>query len=298
MKQQVKKTNRKNAHLFGTIESSVLGIDNMDFIELYNQLQVDHDLNENSKYVYGEKGGLYEIKDSFYRDCDITSSQTDLKAAIDLMNPHRKLVAKIYPGGGYKPCFNNEIRAAEQLGMFCDYLEDTDDKTHIFIREYVEGDTLTDFIKAHPNLIDIDKVHIIMNILAAMDQLHKNNVLHCDLKTSNILIKDDYTVELFDFGAASVVQSFDQDNYPKYKYYVKYMPPELGRKGFKKAIEPRTDLFFLRYAMKKFNIKDLSDETRQIYQSISHDDPKDREDLLNIYHQFELIKESLKGKKH
>lgn len=284
---------RKNEHLFHTIESSVLGIENMDFLDLYDELNIEQELDENYKYVYGEKGGLYEIKDYFYEDCEIDSSQTDLKAAVDLLHPEKKLVAKIYPGGGYGPCFLNEISASEKLGIFYDYLEDDDDKTHIFIREYVEGDTLGDFVEKHENMDDEDRFLVLMNVIAAMDNLHHHHVLHCDLKTSNILIKNDLTVELFDFGASSVIENFAKENYPKYKYYVKYMPPELGRKGVKKPIDERTDAFFLKYVIKKLGLRNYSKSIEDLYAVIGNEYPEDRMYLYDIYKAVEKERDDL-----
>ncbi|MBT4962860.1 MAG: protein kinase [Francisellaceae bacterium] len=288
---------RKNANLFHTIEASVLGIENMEFFELYDNLKIEQELDENCKYVYGDKGGLYEIKDCFYQDCVIDSSQTDLKAAVDLLNPSRKLVAKIYPGGGYKPCFENEIQASEQLGIFYDYLEDDEDKTHIFIREYVDGKILSDFVHDNKDLSVSERIHVFLNIVAAMDILHHHHVLHCDLKTSNILIKEDFTVELFDFGAASIIDNFAEENYPRYKYYVKYMPPELGRKGFKKPIDQRTDVFFLKSIIRKLKLRNITDDIYRLYKKIGEDDPQNREYLYEIYKAFEATKDKLDANK-
>jgi serine/threonine protein kinase len=280
----------KNPCLFHTIKASVLGMGNMEFFELYDNLKINHELNENYKYMHGKKGGLYEIKDYFHQDCMIDSSQSDLKAATDLLNLERKLVAKIYPGGGYKTCFENELRASEQLGLFHDYLVDDEDRTHIFIREYLDGKILSDFIENHKDLSVSERIHILLNIIEAIDNLHNHHVLHCDLKTSNILIKEDFTIKLFDFGAASVVDNFEEKNYPKYKYHVNYMPPELGKKDFVKPIDQRTDVFFLRNILKKLKLKNITSEIYDLYEKIGEDDPGNRIHLHEIYKIFKNTK--------
>jgi len=39
-------------------------------------------------------------------------------------------------------------------------------------------------------------------IAVAMNYLHNQKILHCDLKSQNILVKDDWTIKLCDFGLA------------------------------------------------------------------------------------------------
>ena len=48
------------------------------------------------------------------------------------------------------------------------------------------------------------KLSIIESIAHGMNRLHERKVLHCDLKTKNILVGDDHKVKLCDFGMSKI----------------------------------------------------------------------------------------------
>ena len=48
------------------------------------------------------------------------------------------------------------------------------------------------------------KLSIIESIAHGMNHLHECKVLHCDLKTKNILVGDDHKVKLCDFGMSKI----------------------------------------------------------------------------------------------
>jgi serine/threonine protein kinase len=48
-----------------------------------------------------------------------------------------------------------------------------------------------------------------------MSYLHKKKILHCDLKSQNILITDDWNVKICDFGLARYKNKFDDENVGK-----------------------------------------------------------------------------------
>ena len=51
--------------------------------------------------------------------------------------------------------------------------------------------------------------HIIYNLLCAVKYLHESNVLHRDLKPANVLINEDCTVKLCDYGLARSISGID-----------------------------------------------------------------------------------------
>ena len=67
--------------------------------------------------------------------------------------------------------------------------------------EYAESD-LKKIIKSNINLEMQHTQHIIYNLLCAVKYLHESNVLHRDLKPANVLINEDCTVKLCDYGLA------------------------------------------------------------------------------------------------
>ncbi|CAD8070880.1 unnamed protein product [Paramecium sonneborni] len=74
-----------------------------------------------------------------------------------------------------------------------------------------------------------DEVFQIFNqILSGVDYLHKNNIVHRDLKFENILINEDGTLKLCDFGWAIKVQQLPVENVMCGT--TEYMPPEVVSK--------------------------------------------------------------------
>ena len=74
--------------------------------------------------------------------------------------------------------------------------------------EYAESD-LKKIIKSNINLEMQHTQHIIYNLLCAIKYLHESNVLHRDLKPANVLINEDCTVKLCDYGLARSISGID-----------------------------------------------------------------------------------------
>ena len=69
------------------------------------------------------------------------------------------------------------------------------------VMEYAESD-LKKVIKSSIHLQPIHIQTIVYNLLCAVKYLHESNVLHRDIKPANILVNEDCTVKLCDFGLA------------------------------------------------------------------------------------------------
>ena len=76
------------------------------------------------------------------------------------------------------------------------------------VMEYAESD-LKKIIKSSINLEMQHTQHIIYNLLCAVKYLHESNVLHRDLKPANVLINEDCTVKLCDYGLARSISGID-----------------------------------------------------------------------------------------
>ncbi|KAE9546915.1 hypothetical protein FO519_009873 [Halicephalobus sp. NKZ332] len=48
-------------------------------------------------------------------------------------------------------------------------------------------------------------IRFCFEITDAMIYLHSKNIIHCDLKANNILVKDEFTIEVADFGLAGIM---------------------------------------------------------------------------------------------
>lgn len=69
------------------------------------------------------------------------------------------------------------------------------------VMEYAESD-LKKIIKSNINLEMLHIQTIVYNLLCAIKYLHESNVLHRDLKPANVLINEDCSVKLCDYGLA------------------------------------------------------------------------------------------------
>jgi eukaryotic-like serine/threonine-protein kinase len=83
------------------------------------------------------------------------------------------------------------------------------DGTPFFVMEYVEGSPLTSFCKQH-NCTVAERLRLFREVCEAVLYAHQHAVIHRDLKPSNILVKDDGTVRLLDFGIAKQLENLGE----------------------------------------------------------------------------------------
>ncbi|MCI0616307.1 serine/threonine protein kinase, partial [bacterium] len=74
--------------------------------------------------------------------------------------------------------------------------------------EHVEGDTLRHYISSHEVTIQ-EVLDIAIQIADALDEAHKKNVIHRDIKTSNVLLTPRKFVKILDFGLAKQLPRFE-----------------------------------------------------------------------------------------
>ncbi|MGI8640223.1 MAG: protein kinase domain-containing protein [Pyrinomonadaceae bacterium] len=82
----------------------------------------------------------------------------------------------------------------------------TADGLPYFVMEYVEGVSVLEFA-TRENLSITERLELFVQICAAVGFAHKNLIVHRDIKPSNILITQDGTPKLLDFGLAKIVDA-------------------------------------------------------------------------------------------
>lgn len=77
------------------------------------------------------------------------------------------------------------------------------------VMEYVDGETLTDYLKTNPS--NKEKKRILNELLDALAFIHNHQIVHNDLKPENILItRNGHNVKLIDFGYADGDSNIDK----------------------------------------------------------------------------------------
>jgi len=81
---------------------------------------------------------------------------------------------------------------------------DSSDGTRFLVMEYVEGETLASHLKNGPVAVE-DALDIAKQIAEALEAAHGQGVIHRDLKPANVMIREDGTVKVLDFGLAKAM---------------------------------------------------------------------------------------------
>lgn len=84
-----------------------------------------------------------------------------------------------------------------------------DDRFVYIIMELCEKQTLMETLRSKGRLSDGEARVILLQLLAAVEYLHANRVIHRDLKLGNLFLKEGPNLKLGDFGLATLVYGED-----------------------------------------------------------------------------------------
>lgn len=79
-----------------------------------------------------------------------------------------------------------------------------EDGEHYIVLEYVEGGSLADFLRRQGRLPVEKAVSMALELADALARAHHLNIVHRDIKPANVLVAQDGTPRLTDFGVAQV----------------------------------------------------------------------------------------------
>jgi serine/threonine protein kinase/Tfp pilus assembly protein PilF len=119
-------------------------------------------------------------------------------------------------------------------------IEEADNELFI-VMEFIDGQELKDRIDAGPLTVD-ESIDIATQIGKGLQAAHKNSVVHRDIKSSNIMLKEDGQVKIMDFGLAKIRGGIQVTKVGTILGTAAYMSPE-QTSGEK--LDHRTDIWSL-----------------------------------------------------
>ena len=106
-----------------------------------------------------------------------------------------------------------------------------DNGQYFIVMEYVEGKTLKSLIKKRGALTIPEVIDIMLQLTSGLACAHNSYIIHRDIKPQNILIKDDGTVKITDFGIAMAINSQELTQTNSVMGSVHYLPPEQANRS-------------------------------------------------------------------
>ena len=101
-----------------------------------------------------------------------------------------------------------------------------DDGKYFIVMEYLEGQTLKTLIKRRGALTLSEVIDIMLQLTSGLACAHESYIIHRDIKPQNVVILEDGTVKITDFGIAMALNSNELTQTNSVMGSVHYLPPE------------------------------------------------------------------------
>ena len=112
------------------------------------------------------------------------------------------------------------------------------DGYHYIVMEYIRGRTLKQLINQRGALDYHEAISIMKQLTSAIAKAHANHIIHRDIKPQNVLVKDDGTAKLTDFGIAIANDAVQLTYYNTVMGSAHYLAPETAQ-----GKEPNRSIF-------------------------------------------------------
>lgn len=114
------------------------------------------------------------------------------------------------------------------------------DKIQYIVMEYIDGITLKEYIEQQKHVKWKEAVYFVNQILKALKHAHEKGIVHRDIKPQNILLLQDGTIKVTDFGIARFAKSETRTMTDKAIGSVHYIAPEQARGSM---IDEKADIY-------------------------------------------------------
>ena len=189
--------------------------------------------------------GRYQIIDQISK-----SGMASIYRAIDTKTGKAVALKVPYMQFESDPGFYSRFQREEEIGrklrhpyiLRIEAPDDVERSRPYLVMEYLQGQTLGQLMKSLRPMPESDALKIASRICDALQYLHENDVIHRDLKPDNIMICDDGSIRIMDFGIAKM-EGARRLTFGKFQPAMgtpDYMAPEQvrGQRG-----DARTDIY-------------------------------------------------------
>jgi serine/threonine-protein kinase len=227
----------------------VVRIDRVEQMMYYRGIPVYQetpDLHMSTEVQLGQVlDGRFHVTDVISR-----SGMASIFKATDLQSGRAVAVKVPFMQFESDPGFFSRFEREEAIGKALDHpyilhIVPVADKSRPYIvMEYLEGETLRNFMRSVRPVPVPDALRIASRICEALEYMHKHDVVHRDLKPENVMLCNDGSLRIMDFGIAKAagMRRLTFTGLTSAMGTPDYMAPEQvkGKRG-----DARTDLYSL-----------------------------------------------------
>jgi serine/threonine protein kinase/tetratricopeptide (TPR) repeat protein len=177
----------------------------------------------------GGMGRVYKVRDTRIGE----------KIALKLIRPEAALDRKSLER------FSNELKLARKIRHknVCQMFDLGEDRGTTYITmEYIHGEDLSQLIRKVGRLSPGQAIAVARQVCAGLEEAHKLDVVHRDLKPQNIMLDDNGNARIMDFGIARSLTGKSITGAGTFIGTPEYMSPEQVEG---KGVDPRSDLYSL-----------------------------------------------------
>ncbi len=182
-------------------------------------------------YIGTRLDGRYEITEQIG-----SGGMADVYKAHDLVDDRivavKVLKDEFSENADFLRRFRNESKAIAVLNhpnIVKIYDVGLEDDVKFIVMEYIDGITLKDFIEQQGVLRWKDALFFMTQILRALQSAHDKGIVHRDIKPQNIMMLEDGTIKVMDFGIARFSRTDGKTLSDKTVGSVHYISPEQAR---------------------------------------------------------------------